>query len=120
MPIELNDLILKRERTLNVPVTAGGDETIAVRWNPARMTRETFARLQEWQKDTEKSDPFEVAEYLICPLVTGWEITEGGKPYPVNVENVAALGLDLVVRIAAALNEDYAVAADAKKGSAAP
>lgn len=119
MPIELNDLILKRERTLIVPVTADGGESIAVRWNPSRMTRERFARLQEWQKDNDRNDPFEAADELICPLVTGWDITVEGKPYPVTPEHVAGLGLDLVVRIASALNQDYALAADAKKDSAA-
>lgn len=119
MPVELNDLILKRERTIRVPINDDPKDDLVIRWNPTLMTKETYARLQAWQRDETKTDPFEIAEYLIVPLVTGWDITVNGKPHPLNVETVAALGLDLVGHIGRALSADYAVASDTKKDSGA-
>lgn len=118
MPIELNDLILKRERTLAIPINGEGD-TLEIRWNPSHMTPKVYAALQEWQGDTTKANPFDVATYLICPLLTWWDITAGGKMHPITPENVSELGLDFVVLVGTALNADYQLAADAKKDSAA-
>jgi hypothetical protein len=117
VPIELNDLRLKRTRKLAVPINDG--ETLAIEWNPSNMTPETFARMQEWFKNDEKDDPFEGAKYVICPLMTAWEITDGGEPYPITPENVAGLGLDFVIQAGNAIMADYRLAADTKKGSGA-
>lgn len=117
MPIELNDLRLKRTRKLAVPINDG--ETLAIEWNPSNMTPETFARMQEWFKNETKDDPFEGATYVICPLMTAWELTDGGEAYPITPENVSALGLDLVIQIGNAIMADYRITADTKKDSAA-
>jgi len=123
MPFELSDLITKRVRTVAIPVTA--DETFAVRYSPDAMTPDVWSNLQGWVKANadQEADPFAVATYVIVPLVKGWDLTSGGEPYPVTVENVVALGLPLVAAIAGAIMTDFNDARDtrdAKKGSGAP
>lgn len=107
MPYELSDLIAKRVRTVHVPIV--DDETLAVRYSPDAMTPEVWARLQGWVKaNAEKdADPFEVAEYVIEPLVSGWDITTDGEPYAVTRDNIVALGLPLVAAISGALMTDF-------------
>ena len=123
MPFELVDLITKRERTVAIPVTATDD--LAVRYSPDAMTPAVWANLQSWVKaNAEKeADPFDVAAYVIVPLVRGWDLTVEGAPYAITVENVVALGLPLVAAISSALLADFHAGRDtrdAKKGSDGP
>lgn len=123
MPFELSDLITKRVRTVEIPVTE--TESLAVRYSPDAMTPRVWADLQAWVRANaeREADPFDVAAYVIVPLVRGWDLTADGVPYPVTVEHVVALGLPLVAAISGALMADFNTGRDtrdAKKGSGAP
>lgn len=112
MPVELNDIITKRSRTIDC------DGLFRFDWNPTRMTPQVYAGLEAWREKTDRN-PFDLATVYLMPLMTGWDITVDGKPYPVTAEHITALGIDLVVRIGDLIDEDYKLARDAKKASAA-
>lgn len=129
---ELNQIVASSERT--VTVTIGGDP-VRITWNPTRMTREMWGRFLGWQADNRKAereaketgieaieviDPFMIADLYVVPLMTGWNITDGGKPYPATVENVAGLGLTNVRVLMDAIGEDFKSIREEKKGSDAP
>lgn len=123
MPFELSDLIAKRVRTVTIPVTE--TEGLAVRYSPDAMTPAVWARLQGWVREQaeQTADPFDVARYVIVPLVRDWDLTVDGEPYPVTVENVVNLGLPLVAAISAKLMADFNEGRDMsgpKGGSGAP
>lgn len=107
MPYELSDLIARRVRTVEIAVTE--TESLSVRYSPDAMTPEVWARLQGWVKASadKDADPFEVAEYVIAPLLKSWDITVDGEPYPITPEHIAALGLPLVGALSAALMADF-------------
>lgn len=119
MPVELMDFVAKRERKLAVPINDEGD-TLDIRWNPTAMTPEVYAAIQDLVskkgETQEEVDPFEAARVVIHPLMTFWDITNGGVPYPVTVENIANLGLPFVMTVASAIQADLTVSADTKKG----
>lgn len=120
MPWELSALIEKRKRTVEIPVTA--DDTLAVTYSPDAMTPDVWAKLQGWVTSNREADadPFDVATYVIVPLIKGWDLTVDGAPYPISVENVVALGLPLVAAISGALMTDFNEVRDTrdeKKGS---
>lgn len=123
MPFELSDLITRRMRTVEIPVTE--TECLTVRYSPDAMTPLVWANLQGWVRaNAEKdADPFEVARYVIVPLVRTWDITVEGEPYAITVENVVALGLPLVAAISDALMRDFNAGRDMagpKERSGAP
>ena len=104
-PIEFADLVAKRLRTVEIPVTA--DESITVKWSPDAMTPEVFANLRSAQTAGAGSDPFQVAATVIVPLVREWSIQQGGTMYPIETEPVGKLGLALNMAISRALNNDF-------------
>lgn len=112
MPVELNDLILKRTRELAI------DGGLVIKWSPERYTREMHAKLTEWQR-SDREDPFEIADAVIVPLMTEWNLTVDGKPHPITTENVTGLGLFLCRAISTAISGDMGAAGEVKKDSAA-
>lgn len=113
--VDLNDLIMKRTRAVYVPL--GTDYGITVHWNPDAMDPVVYAGLQELKDQT---DPFQIANLFIAPLMARWELTsagvsnpmkKGGDDYPPTVENITALGLIIVKAIGEAINQDFGVAA---------
>ena len=106
--VDLNDLVLKRTR--DVYVALGDGYGITVSWNPDAMTPQVWAGFLEARSNS--VDPFAIADGWILPLATGWNLTKGGEPYPLNAENLVALGLIIVRRIANAIDDDFGKAAN--------
>lgn len=120
MPVELKDLVLKAERKLTVPL--GDDASIVFWWSPTKYTREIHALLTSVTEEAEK-DPFEFAEKGIVPLVTRWDITVDGKPWPITAANVAKLGLFICVEMTLAIvaeMKNYGSKKDSDAGSLTP
>lgn len=105
--IEFDDLVAKRMRSVYVPL--GQDFGVTLEWNPDAMTPEVYEALPT-EADA-GNDPFVVADKVILPLVAGWSLRKGGKPFPVTKENVEGLGLQIVKRLNNALLTDFRVAA---------
>lgn len=112
MPVELKDLKLARARKIDV------DGYFAIDWNPTNMTPSVYAALEAWRESADR-DPFHLADVYLAPLITGWDIVDDGQPYPVNADNIKALGIDLVLRLGDLIDADYKLDRETKKGSAA-
>lgn len=120
--VDLDDLILKRTRTVNVPLGKGLG--ITVEWLPDAMTKTVYAQLKAARAQARADeDPFLAAEAYIVPLVKKWSLTTGGEPLPITVETVGNLGLIIVRLMGEAIDNDFAAAlnpeemADLKGGS---
>lgn len=110
VPINLSDFKQKRGREEVIDYGEAG--SITFRWMPDRLTDEVWNAIYE----EGLRDPFEMARRIVLPLVSWWDITDEGEPFPISVESVGSLGLfvvaDIVSRIHQGLNET-----DTKKGS---
>jgi len=111
MPIQLADLVAKRVKTITVDL--GGD-TLTLGYSPDALTKTMLA---EVEAGTIEKDPFKVAEAVIVPMVKTWDLEDGKKPYPIDVEHVAALGLPICNAIMGALFADVNEPPDTKGGS---
>jgi hypothetical protein len=119
MPLDLKDLYAGRQRRITIEL--GEDESgeplsLAFKWSPEHYTKQTHAALQDAR---ETQDAFLIAEAVIVPLVTWWDLTEGGKPYPITTANVEALGLFIGMQMMLAIEADFEVPANLKGTSGA-
>ncbi len=89
---------LHKEKTVAVEFEG---ETIQVRFRPGLVTT-------NWQQAAAKVKPEDPDELysLLCEVVSGWDLTEEGKPFPVSVESLRRLPLRLVYDITAAIIDD--------------
>lgn len=115
MPISLSEFKDKRGKKETIEYDTG--DSIVFRWHPDRMTDEIYtAMMDAVSKPKETISPFEIGRSIIVPLVSEWDITDGGKPFAITEKNVSSLGLficmDLVECIQAGVSEQIT-----KKGS---
>lgn len=107
------------ERKLKVQINQ--DETLDIKWSPAQLTEEVWDQMAEHfhrAPDDDKSvSPFDIARQIVAPLLTWWDLTVDGEPYPITAENIAGFGLGFVMALGAAIQDDFAIGADTKKGS---
>lgn len=114
MPLDLKDLYAGRQRRLTVDLGENEDGealSLSFKWSPEKYTKQVHAALQEAR---ETRDAFVIAEAVIVPLVTWWDLTDAGKPYPITTENVEALGLFIEMQMMFAIEGDFEVPANLK------
>ncbi len=114
MPLDLKDLYAGRQRRLTVDLgenEAGEPLSLALKWSPEKYTKQVHAALQEAR---ETRDAFLIAEAVIVPLVTWWDLTDGGEAYPITTANVEALGLFIGMQMMLAIEADFEVPANLK------
>lgn len=119
MPLDLKDLYAGRQRRITIELgedEAGKPLSLAFKWSPEKYTKQVHAALQDAR---ETKDAFLISESVIVPLVTWWDITEGGKPYPITAKNVEALGLFIGMQMMLAIEADFEVPANLKGTSGA-
>lgn len=119
MPLDLKDLYAGRQRRIEIDLGENEDGeplSLAFKWSPEKYTKQVHAALQNAR---ETRDAFQIAEAVIVPLVTSWDLTEGGKPYPLTAPNVEALGLFIGMQMMLAIEADFEVPANLKGTSAA-
>lgn len=119
MPLDIKDLYAGRTRRLTVDLggTEGGEPlALTVTWSPERYTKQVHAAVQDAR---ETRDAFAIAESVIVPLLTWWDLTADGAPYPITAETVAALGLFIELKLMAAIEADMEVEAGLKGTSGA-
>lgn len=99
------DLKAYRETTRPVTVTVPAGE-FGVSYRPAEYT-------PAWQKriTTVGEDPDAFARHL-APVLASWELTDGGKPYPLTPDTLCALGMDIINAIVTAIAADASLAVD--------
>lgn len=115
--ISLHELIAKQTRELQVPLNDEGD-SFSIWWSPAAYTRDVHLAITAKADDDTASDPFEVAERVILPLVKKWSIKVDGEMWPITAENVASLGLFIIGAMTRLIMADMPNASDIKKASA--
>jgi len=114
MPLDLKDLYAGRQRRLTVNLgedEAGEPLALALKWSPEKYTKQVHAALQEAR---ETRDAFLIAEAVIVPLVTWWDLTDSGEAYPITTANVEALGLFIGMQMMLAIEADFEVPANLK------
>ncbi len=114
MPLDLKDLYAGRQRRLTVDLGENEDGealSLAFKWSPEKYTKQVHAALQEAR---ETRDAFLIAEAVIVPLVTWWDLTDGGEAYPITTANVEALGLFIGMQMMLAIEADFEVPANLK------
>lgn len=119
MPLDLSDLYAGRQRTLTIELgenDAGEPLSLRLKWSPEKYTKDVHAAIQE---ANESKDAFLIAQAVIVPLVTWWDLTDKGKPYPITTANVEALGLFIETQMMLAISNDFEVPANLKGASAA-
>jgi len=120
MPVDLKDLKLKLRR--DVDVYLGDEAILTVSWATDKLdgsylrgSAVTDATIAALATDAAVERPDVVLDLVrtqIIPLLTGWDVTSGGKPWPLTAENVASLGLLAVRAINRALGADAEAALD--------
>jgi hypothetical protein len=119
MPLDLKDLYAGRQRRIDIDLgenEEGEPLSLSFKWSPEKYTKQVHAALQDAR---ESRDAFLIAEAVIVPLVTWWDLTENGKPYPITTANVEALGLFIEMQMMFAIESDFEVPANLKGTSAA-
>lgn len=119
MPLDLKDLYAGRQRRIDLALGENEDGeplSLAFKWSPEKYTKQVHAALNDAR---ESRDAFLIAEAVIVPLVTWWDLTDAGKPYPITTENVEALGLFIEMQMMFAIEADFEVPANLKGTSAA-
>lgn len=98
-----------------VEVRAGDGPPLVVTWQPDRVTEDYLRAAATATKqldaladrdDLPRALIVEIAERLILPLDTGWNLTEGGAPYPMTADTLAGLGILIVRAINHAIQTD--------------
>lgn len=102
-PIDIGDLFAKRARRVSIGWGDGEDEAFTVGYHPDRYTMEVHARLQLMNE----SDGLDAMADLMATLISEWDLTEDGAPYPITKENLMALGLPLMGAISEAVQADF-------------
>lgn len=104
MPISLSEFKSKRGKLETIDY--GDGDSISFRWRPDRLDDDLFEALSE---ASESKNPMEANKRVICAVVTEWDVTDQGMPYPITPENVGALGIfiqmDIIKRINAGVDE---------------
>lgn len=115
---EVKDAKQKRERKLEIPLNNEGD-SLAIKWSPANLTPDVYEAIVAFVDRTKGAaqDPLEVARVIVVPLMTWWDLTDGGEPYPITAENVADFGVDWIRAVATAIQDDWQTGPATKKGS---
>ena len=114
MPLDLKDLYAGRQRRLTVNLgedEAGEPLALVFKWSPEKYTKSVHAALQDAR---ETRDAFLIAEAVIVPLVTWWDLTDSGEAYPITTANVEALGLFIGMQMMLAIEADFEVPANLK------
>ena len=106
-PIDIGDLFAKRARL--VEIGERDDEKFVVGYSPDRYTMEVHARLQLMSENKEEAAQFDAVSELMVSLISEWDLTVDGEPYPITKENLMALGLPLVGAISEAVQADFSL-----------
>lgn len=106
-PIEISDLFSRRARRVSIGWGDGEDETFTVGYHPDRYTMEVHARLQMMNEASEEATQFDAVAELMVSLLSEWDLTADGAPYPITKENLMALGLPLMGAISEAVQADF-------------
>lgn len=112
MPVDLYDLVNRNQRTVAVSIGTEPGDVIRVTYRPDKYDVQAESALNSANK--EGLFVKGAAEFLASILVS-WDLTAGGDPFPVNAENINAIGFPMAKKIVDALNADF-VDATAKKG----
>lgn len=113
------------ERTVHVPINES--ETLAIRWSPQNVSETFWDRRMAEAKAAEEAkargetiarNPFDIAREVVLPLMTWWDLTANGEPYPITVENIVGFGLPFVLAVSDAIQQDFQIGERAKKASA--
>lgn len=104
-PIDLSDLFAKRARQVEVAWGDGEDEAFVVAYSPDAYTMEVHARLQLMGEQ----DGLDATADLMATLISGWDITDNGAPYPITKDNLVRLGLPLLMAISEAVQMDFSL-----------
>lgn len=115
------------ERPLEVPINES--ETLAIRWSPARLNEDLWDKMMSYSAkvSTARDDgsalenlvsPFDYAREVVAPLMTWWDLGEGGEMYAITPEHVAEFGAEFVVVLAEAIQQDFRIGKNVKKISA--
>lgn len=119
---DIDDLLARRVRTVAIKALPDSDETLAIRYSPdafsGKLITEFNQAIASADDDAEASETA-MAE-MSAKLIRGWSLTSGGKPLPVAVETLKALGLLLMAAIFEAINTDYAANVDLGKAANTP
>ncbi len=89
---------LHKEQTIEVEYVG---EIVKVTFRPGKVTT-------RWERELRNArlDPPDDLYRLLCEVVTGWDLTVGGKPLPVTVESLdGTVPAGLIVRILWAIYE---------------
>lgn len=91
------------KRNISLPVTYRG-EKFRIHYDPADLTNEWVARLDERDKEDE-----EVERSFVEDVVRGWDVTDDdGAPVPLDKATIDKLPLDVLTAIMDAVREDLA------------
>ncbi len=117
MPVELSDL-LSNKRWVEVPV---GEHVMRVAYKPGTTSLRRQAQLQRQMRelqaaeDTDEESMVENVAQVFCEIVCDWDLTENGRPLPVNVVTVGNLPGIVYNAIMDAINADGGSSAEEKK-----
>ncbi|HEY7030226.1 MAG TPA: hypothetical protein VH482_02815 [Thermomicrobiales bacterium] len=104
-PIELSELFARRERSVAIVFGEADEDRFFVRYRPDRFTATVNAGLGE----ALAADQIGATADLLTMLISGWDIAEGGEPFPVTRENLESLGLPLMALVERAIRDDFSM-----------
>ncbi len=93
MSLDLAALQAKRAK-IEIPID-DEEQNLEVEYLPNKYTSATHNRLVAMTKDPSMDPLVDV----LTDVVAGWNLETGGKPLPVNRDNIAALPLPILVKI---------------------
>lgn len=101
--IDLSALLERRVRTIEVQVSDDPGDVLSLTYKPDALTMKLRAAMSAVPDENGE----EAMAMLLDSLVCGWSLTVNARPYPVNRENLEALGLPLMGVLAVAVRQDF-------------
>lgn len=94
------DLQQRRRRTRSLEVEVDG-EAIRLEYRPAEVTADLVERCQKAERVARSGKgvgeaPSTVLAQGLARLISEWDVTDGGKPYPPTAANLMALDIPIL------------------------
>lgn len=89
--------IKSKPATVTVPI---GDESFTLVYAPSKINADVERVELEYRR---RGETMSALAYCLSEWIVEWDLTEDGQPYEITMENVVALGADVVNVISEAL-----------------
>jgi len=92
-------------------------QPFTVEWNGQTVTGQAYAHAltpalrEKWRRAL--TEPMLFAEF-VSAIIESWDITEGKKPFPPTVENIAISPLPFIEKVLETIGENWTAAQETK------